>query len=120
MSPLAWFVVAHFVGDYLIQTEYEALNKAQGRFWNRALVVHCLKYTACFVPILLAYQVSMGWLMPILVTHLVFDRRWIIVLWRRHINRNSEQGIAQTFWLTVMIDQIFHMLVIVGIVSVVF
>jgi hypothetical protein len=120
MSPLAWFVVAHFVGDYLIQTEYEALNKAQGRFWNRALVVHCLKYTACFIPALLAYQVSLIWLLPVLATHLLFDRRWLIVLWRKYINRNSDEGIKQTFWLTIMVDQIFHVLVIVAIVCLAF
>ena len=117
MNPLVWFVVAHLIGDFLLQTEYEAMNKAQGRFLNGALLSHSAKYTLCFAPVCWVFQVPLFWLGAILGTHLVLDRRWPIIAWRRHVKRDSEEGIKQTFWLTVIIDQIFHLFVLVLISS---
>lgn len=113
MRLFDWLILAHLVGDYLVQTEFEALNKALGRFWNRALISHCMKYTLCFVPVVLAFGVSPAWLLLIYGSHMVFDRRWPIVWWRTYVTRNSEESIKATFWLTVAIDQIFHFLILV-------
>ena len=38
-------LVAHFVGDFLLQTDWMALNKSKN-WW--ALGVHCLVYSLCF------------------------------------------------------------------------
>lgn len=40
-------LILHFVGDFLLQTDWMALNKSK-RF--DALFVHCLVYAACFLP----------------------------------------------------------------------
>ena len=50
----AVLVVSHLVGDYMIQTDWQALNKhgglgSQGEA-QRALVSHAVSYTAAFVP----------------------------------------------------------------------
>lgn len=52
--PFAEFFVSHHVGDYLLQTDFQALHKAKGLSADaearRALVAHALTYTAAFVP----------------------------------------------------------------------
>lgn len=112
MNVFEWLLIAHFAGDYLFQTEFEALNKMQNRFCNRALVSHCTKYTLCFIPVFWFYVMQPAWLLFIFGSHLFFDRRWFIMWWRKHINRNSDESIAKTSWLTITIDQIFHILVL--------
>lgn len=39
----------HFIGDFLLQSDWMALNKSK-RF--DALAIHCLVYSACFIPFL--------------------------------------------------------------------
>lgn len=117
MRLFEWLVICHLIGDYLVQTEFEALNKALGRFWNRALVSHCVKYTLCFVPLVFTAALNPMWLMLIYGSHMIFDQRWPIVWWRKCVTRNSDESIKATFWLTIVIDQIFHLLVLVVIVT---
>ena len=117
MTLITWLVLSHLIGDYFLQTEYEALNKAQGRFWNRALWSHCLKYTLALVPVVWLMDVDFVWLAIVFGTHLVLDRRWVVLWWRRAIMRGSEAGIQNTFWLTIVVDQIFHLLVLAAMAS---
>lgn len=117
MTPFCWFVIAHLVGDFLLQTEFEAMNKANGSFWNRALFAHVLKYTLCFVPAFVGLHMSLLWLAPIFLSHLILDRRWPVLWWRRVVARGSEASIKNTFWLTIVVDQIFHVLVLAAILA---
>jgi hypothetical protein len=112
MNLIAWCLIAHLIGDFLLQTGHEAMTKARGRFLNRGLLTHCLKYVACFIPVFLAYGVSLAWLAPIFVTHLVLDRRWLVVGWRRYVMRDSVESIKDTFWLTIVVDQTFHLIIL--------
>ena len=116
LSIFEYLIIAHLVGDYLVQTEFEGMNKALGRFWNRALISHCVKYTLAFIPVVVAYRLPLWSLLVIYGSHMVIDRRWPVIWWRRNVTRNSEDSIKATFWLTVVIDQIFHLLVLVGLV----
>jgi hypothetical protein len=54
--PFAEFFVSHHVGDFLLQTDFQALNKQGGLDESgdprRALVNHALAYTAAFAPAL--------------------------------------------------------------------
>jgi len=118
MRSFELLILAHLVGDYLVQTEFEAMNKALGPFWNRALWAHCSKYAACFIPVLALAGLSQWWLALIFFSHLFFDRRWPIIWWRRVVTHNSAESIKATFWLTVVVDQIFHTLVLALIVIV--
>jgi hypothetical protein len=57
-TPFAEFFVSHHIGDYLLQTDFQALNKKGGLDGSdgdsrRALVNHALTYTAAFTPALL-------------------------------------------------------------------
>ena len=113
MCPFDWMILAHLIGDYLIQTEYEAMNKATGHWFNRALIAHCLKYTATFGIVFYIFSINQWWLILIFLSHMVFDRRFLIILWRKYVNRNTDASIKNTFWLTIVIDQIFHLIIIV-------
>lgn len=112
MTVFELLILSHLVGDFLVQTEFEALNKALGKFFNRALLVHCLKYTLCFAPFFWNIGSGYFWLLLIFSSHMVLDRRWLIIWWRHYVNRNSPKSIENTFWLTVVVDQIFHILVL--------
>ena len=112
MTLFELLLIAHLMGDFLIQTEYQALHKAEGNFLNVALIAHCLTYTICFFPVFMLYKISALWFFFIFWSHMFYDRRWPIVLWRRYINRCSQKGIENTFWLTVVVDQIFELLVL--------
>ena len=54
VSVLAGFFVAHMVGDYLLQTDWQARHKAGGlgrdAVGRRALLAHVATYTLAFVP----------------------------------------------------------------------
>ena len=54
VEVFALFVGCHLAGDYLLQTEWQALNKRGGLGSDperrRALLAHILSYTVAFVP----------------------------------------------------------------------
>lgn len=109
---LPFLVFAHFVGDWLIQSEYEAVNKAKGGFWNKALLTHCLKYSACFIPVLWIFGESMLWLALIFGSHVIIDRRNPVIWWRAHVGHCTPANIQQTFGVTIVVDQVFHFIVL--------
>ena len=51
------FLASHVTGDYILQTEFQAINKHGGlgrdRVKRRALVQHTLWYTAAYIPALI-------------------------------------------------------------------
>jgi Protein of unknown function (DUF3307) len=61
------FVVSHLVGDFLLQTNWQATHKIGGlgrdRESRRALIAHTATYTLAFVPALIwiGIDVSVGW-----------------------------------------------------------
>ena len=116
MSVFNWLLIAHLVGDWLLQTEYEATNKARGRFCNRALVKHCVVYTLSFVPFFLLLDINMNWLGLIFVSHMFIDRRWPVERYIRSVKLTSERTIEEVPILMLVVDQIFHILILVPIV----
>jgi hypothetical protein len=115
---LAWLLLMHFVGDYLFQTQAEALGKAEGKWWNSAILAHCATYTACFIPVFLFYHIHPIGIVAIFFSHWFLDRRWPVIWWREHVTRNSRESIQATFWLTIVLDQVFHITVLFAIAAV--
>ncbi len=107
----AMMTVSHSIGDWFIQTEYQALNKAKGKWFNRAILTHCTTYTLCYVPTLVWFDISLHWLWLIFGSHMIIDRRTPVLWIRKHIAGNSAESIAATFWITIVMDQILHMLI---------
>lgn len=91
-------------------------SKAKGSFWNWALWPHCLTYAAAFVPVFYSCGVpliaSLVALATLLVSHAVLDRRWLVVWWRRRIHGATDEAIRNTWWLNVVIDQVFHLTIL--------
>jgi len=77
------FLLCHFVGDYIFQSDWMAMNKSKKTL---NCLVHCILYTACFLILTLSWKA----LLFIGVTHFIFDRFPIIIkrlIWlKNHIN----------------------------------
>jgi hypothetical protein len=69
-----WLIVAHLLGDYVLQNHWMAVKKTGS--WPIALL-HTVLYT---VPFLLIFGPSYA-LIPILVTHAVIDRYRLARFW---------------------------------------
>ena len=115
VSVLAVFIVAHMVGDYLLQTDWQARNKRGGLSGGvalRALAAHVATYTLAFVPALIwiGDQVGLGWALLtgalIALPHLVVDDGRIVRLYLAHVKRAPDFDIS----LAASVDQSFHIL----------
>ena len=82
VSVFAGFIVAHMVGDYLFQTDWQALNKRGGLTrpaGSRALLSHVTTYTLAFVPafIWIGSELDVGWALVaavmVFIPHLIID-----------------------------------------------
>ncbi|MGO0063653.1 DUF3307 domain-containing protein [Brevibacillus fluminis] len=108
MTLFEVLLVAHFVGDYLFQTSWMAMNKAKN--WA-ALLVHCAVYTlVLYVAANLIWaKQPLSWpaLAVIFFGHVILDRRTFVAWWVRKIMMAPESS-----WLGIMADQIFHLLLI--------
>jgi hypothetical protein len=112
-AVLGTFLVCHLTGDFLLQTEWQALTKVQGLGTvegRRALRNHVATYTLVFLPPLIwiandrSVLRAIGVAALIAVPHLVVDdgrlvARWMIVV------KHAPQGAPS---LRLMVDQSFH------------
>jgi hypothetical protein len=115
VSVFAAFLVAHMVGDYLFQTDWQARNKRGGLSGGtalRALAAHVTTYTLAFVPALIwiADQLTVGWgvlaAALIFLPHLVVDDGRIVRAYLAHVKRADGFDIG----LAASVDQSFHIL----------
>lgn len=116
VEVFAAFVVCHLVGDYLLQTDWQARHKRGGLGPDpearRALVAHIAGYTLAFVPALIwladeigALAVAAGAL--IAVPHLVQDDGRLLTAYMLRVKRadpRANPGVAAAA------DQAFHFL----------
>jgi hypothetical protein len=108
------FLVCHVVGDYLLQTDWQATNKRGGLSHNRdarrALLSHVLVYTLVFVPacIWVATETSalaLALLPVVFIPHLVQDDARVLIAWNRIVKRSSP---VPGDYVYMAIDQSFH------------
>jgi len=116
VSVLASFFVAHVVGDYLLQTDWQARNKHRGlggdRTAFRALGTHVVTYTLAFVPaaIWIGSEIGAGWavgaLALVALPHLVVDDGRVVGLYLLRVKgaEAADPGLAAS------VDQAFHAL----------
>ena len=111
------FLVSHLAGDYLLQTEFQALNKRGGLTGTpaqrRALVNHVLTYTLIFVPALLWLSSSLGLggaigvAALIAIPHLIQDDGRLLTLYGQRV-KNTD--ISKYPMLGGAMDQSFHVI----------
>jgi hypothetical protein len=115
VSIFASFLVAHMVGDYLFQTDWQARNKRGGLSGGvafRALFSHVTTYTLAFAPALIwiGDQLDAGWALLaaalIFLPHFVLDDGRIVRLYLARVKHvdGFDVGIAAS------VDQSFHIL----------
>jgi hypothetical protein len=120
VEVFAVLVVSHLVGDFLLQTDWQARNKQGGlgadRVARRALCAHVITYTAAFIPALVwigvetdaARAIGIGLL--IAIPHLIQDDRRLLDAYMDQV-----KGLSQTSsGLRVAVDQSFHILFLFG------
>jgi hypothetical protein len=121
VEVFAVFVICHLVGDYLLQTEWQANHKRGGLgpdpTARRALVMHVSTYTLAFVPALiwLADDIG-GWVVGvaalIFIPHLVQDDASLL---RAYIVRVKGDGAMANAQVVLAVDQTFHLVTLFGI-----
>lgn len=114
---LADFLVAHHVGDYLLQTDVQAMRKAGGLGADpearRALLTHGLTYTLAFTPLLAQIARRRGRSKAVAAAaliglpHVVVDDGRFL---RRYMTTVKGADPDATPWLTTAVDQSMHML----------
>jgi hypothetical protein len=116
VSVFTAFLVAHMVGDYLFQTDWQARHKRGGLSGDRvafkALLAHVTTYTAAFLPALLwiADQLDPGWALLaaalIFVPHLILDDGRFVRAYLANVKRAEGFDVG----LAASVDQSFHVL----------
>jgi hypothetical protein len=116
VSVFAGFAVAHMVGDYLLQTDWQARNKRGGlsgdRLALRALLFHVITYTLAFVPVFvwIGYERA-AWLallsaVLVFLPHLIVDDGRIVRAYVRRVKHADERDVN----ILGSVDQSFHVL----------
>jgi Protein of unknown function (DUF3307) len=114
------FLISHLVGDYMLQTEWQALHKHGGLtgtpIQRRALCSHIATYTLAFVPSLIWLAGSdhywvFGVAALIAIPHLIQDDGRLLADYARVVKKAD---ISVNASLGVALDQAFHMLALFG------
>ena len=115
-SVFAGFVVAHLVGDYLFQTDWQARHKRGGlsgdALARRALLTHVSTYTLAFLPafIWIGSELDVAWALAaavlVFVPHLLIDDGRMVALYLARVKGVQELNLS----LAASVDQSFHVL----------
>jgi hypothetical protein len=111
------FLVTHLAGDYLLQTEFQALNKRGALTgtptMRRALVLHVITYTLSFVPALIWLSDSLGAggvfgvTALIAIPHLIQDDGQLLTLYAQTVKHTD---ISKYPTLGAAMDQSLHVI----------
>src|SRR3954447_17207997 len=111
----AVFIVSHLVGDFLLQTDVQAMHKRGGLGGNgispRSLLSHTVTYTLAFVPALIWLAGDLGLLetigvgLLIAVPHMVQDDGRLLDAYMRGVKR---VGDPKPGALLIAVDHSFH------------
>lgn len=112
MSLFDWLLVGHLVGDFLVQTDNMAKNKAQSWPWMLKHVGVYLAVIAAPVSVYALHHPLPAWLIAVALlliggTHIILDRRDLTVRWMRLVGISPDHP-----WLPIVVDQVFHLLVL--------
>ncbi|HEY5785133.1 MAG TPA: DUF3307 domain-containing protein [Microlunatus sp.] len=108
-------LIAHLVGDYIVQTDYLALAKVQRtREGVTAAILHAVGYTACFLP-LTRNPIRLA---VIGVTHGLLDhyRPLPALIHRKDVLLSPASWPAgkpeeMPFWLHILVDNTVHLVI---------
>lgn len=117
----AVFLVCHLAGDFLLQTDWQALNKRGGLtsgdpVSRRALFAHVSVYTLVFVPAVIwiatkKSPLALALLAVVFIPHLVQDDARVLIAWNRVVKRSTPEPGGPLY---MAIDQSFHVVFLFG------
>jgi hypothetical protein len=114
------FYVSHLVGDYLVQTDWQARHKRGGLgrdpIARRALLSHLTTYSLAYVPAMIWISSRLHWstvliLVAVAVPHMVQDDGRLITAYVRKV-KGLDAGSDHA--IVAYVDQAFHMLALLG------
>ncbi|HET6348025.1 MAG TPA: DUF3307 domain-containing protein [Candidatus Krumholzibacteria bacterium] len=112
MTVLESLLLAHLLGDWILQTNWQAVNKRHN--W-RAMLSHVVVYHAVVLAVLGArfgfengrvYAVVAG----LAISHAFLDRVWPVEWLMKRLGAGPRNDSDR--WLTVMFDQSIHILLL--------
>jgi hypothetical protein len=121
VEVFAVLVVSHLTGDYVIQTEWQAVNKFGGLTRagepRRALLAHVVSYTLAFIPAFVWLADDLGAaviavIALVSIPHLIQDDGQVLVA---YVTRFKRASVTPGDPLFMSIDQSFHMVVLFGV-----
>ena len=121
VEVFAVFVICHLVGDFLLQTNWQATHKIGGlgrdSVSRRALISHTLTYTAAFIPALIwiGFEIGAGWAVGVAVLiaipHLLQDDGRVLDAYMRDFKRVGDDAPPG---LRLAVDQTGHFVALFG------
>jgi hypothetical protein len=114
------FYVSHLVGDYLVQTDWQARHKRGGLghdpIARRALLSHLTTYSLAYVPALIWTSSQLHWrvlliLAAVAIPHMVQDDGRLLTVYVRKV-KGLDAGSDHA--IVAYVDQAFHMLALLG------
>lgn len=119
VEVFAVFLVSHLVGDFLLQTDWQARHKREGLGAGgesrRALLAHVVTYTAAFVPALVwialeqNVALALGIGLAIAIPHLIQDDGRLVEVYSARV-----KGLQGDKMVRIAVDQTFHILALLG------
>jgi hypothetical protein len=115
VEVFAVFVVSHLVGDYLLQTEWQAMHKRGALrgtpVMRRALVSHVFTYTLAFVPSLVwlwdSRHLGVLWVAAaVAIPHLIQDDGTLLAAYAQTVKKADIRANPS---LGAAVDQSFHL-----------
>jgi hypothetical protein len=118
-------LLSHLAGDFLLQTEWQAVTKRGGLgpepARRRALALHGVTYTTAYLPALIWIASELDALgavvcaLAITVPHLVIDDGTLLRGWMTRVKHNDDPAL----WLMAAVDQTFHLVCLLPVALVV-
>ncbi len=115
----AVLIVAHLFGDFVLQTEWQAINKHGGLgrdpVKRRALAMHVLTYSIPFVPAYVwigdheSVSSAIGCAALVIVTHFVQDDGRLLAGYVHHVKKTTAP-FGSPLWMS--IDQSCHVAIL--------
>jgi hypothetical protein len=115
------FFVSHQFGDFVLQTDWQAMHKREGLGRNpesrRALLSHVFVYTCAFIPALIWISSRLHWKVLVIaaaiaIPHLIQDDGRLVQIYARRVKGLDP---ANGRIVMLLLDQALHMMALFGI-----
>ena len=112
MTVFETLIVAHVVGDWILQTEWQAVNKAHNwrALWSHVFVYHAIVLVALVARFGLDNSRVYLAVAVLAATHALLDRGWPVQRLMRLLRVTVDR--PQDRWLTTAFDQSIHIVLL--------